>query len=363
MQDVFQLPPRDLEPRGRTGAEPRIDLVELERDVELPRRVRLPEIPARGEAGQRADPRDERFAGQHVDLHLRRLAGLQVVAIDLVDLRAQLHPPGFDDVGDRPSGKRGVPLAVLRQDHPREKHVRDVAVLFHRNDAVHGGLEHEAVDLRVRTLDGEPRLVARFFLHRQRRLVRRRARLDVLLELLQPPLRFLEREHVLLRVDLADELIRRDVELRAPHVVPGRQQVDLILRRLHGAVRLGLDDLLLGLGEVRLRLFEHELLIGGIELDDDLVFLDRRARGQQRDDAEHAPRRGGHERRAPAGAQVARRVDRQLQRAVHDRRRRNLFARRGEGRHRDRERRANRERRDGGDRPRDAPPLHDGLRI
>src|SRR5439155_3326484 len=73
MQDVVQLPPRDLEPRGRTGAEPRIDLVELERDVELPRRVRLPEIPARGEAGQRAHTRDERFPRQRIDLDFRRL--------------------------------------------------------------------------------------------------------------------------------------------------------------------------------------------------------------------------------------------------------------------------------------------------
>ena len=160
--------------------------------------------------------------------------------------------------------------------------------------------------------------MARFFLHRQRRLVRRRARLDVLLELLQPPLRFLEREHVLLRVDRADELIRRDVELRAPHVVPGRQQVDLILRRLHGAVRFGLDDLLVGLGEVRFRLFEHVLLIRRVELHDDVVFFDRGSRRPERHDTEQTARRRRHERRAPAGAQIPRCVHRQLQRTPHD---------------------------------------------
>ena len=47
--------------------------------------------------------------------------------------------------------------------------------------------------------------------------------------------------------------------------------------RLDGGVRLHLDDLLLGLGQLRLRLLERELLVGRIELDDRLAGLDRRA--------------------------------------------------------------------------------------
>ena len=103
--------------------------------------------------------------------------------------------------------------------------------------------------------------------HRERRLVGRGARLDVLEQLRQPPLRFLERQHVLLRVDRADELVGRRVELGAADVEPRGQQRDFVLRRLHRGVRLHLDDLLLGLGQLRLRLLERVLLIGRIELD------------------------------------------------------------------------------------------------
>ena len=61
----------------------------------------------------------------------------------------------------------------------------------------------------------------------------------------------------------------RRVELAAPHVEPRRQQRHLVLRRLHGGVGLHLHDLLLGLGELGLRLLERVLLIGRIELHHD----------------------------------------------------------------------------------------------
>ena len=87
-----------------------------------------------------------------------------------------------------------------------------------------------------------------------------------------------------------DELVAHRVELGAAHVEPRREQRDVVLRRLHGGVGLHLDDFLLGLGHLRLRLLERELLIGRIELHHHVVRLDRHAGRHQLDDAERARR-------------------------------------------------------------------------
>ena len=69
----------------------------------------------------------------------------------------------------------------------------------------------------------------------------------------------------------ADELVAGRVELGPAHVEPRGQQRHLVLRALDGGVRLHLDDFLLRLGQLRLRLLERVLLIGRIELDDRLA--------------------------------------------------------------------------------------------
>ena len=80
------------------------------------------------------------------------------------------------------------------------------------------------------------RLVLLLDEHGERRLVGRGARLDVLLELREPLPRFLEREDVFLRVDGADQIVGRGVELAAPHVVARGEERDGVLGGLHGAV-------------------------------------------------------------------------------------------------------------------------------
>ena len=74
-----------------------------------------------------------------------------------------------------------------------------------------------------------------------------------------------------------DQLVAGRVELAAAHVEPRREQRDVVLGLLHRRVGLHLDDFLLGLGQLRFRLLERELLIGRIELDDDVALLDRDA--------------------------------------------------------------------------------------
>ena len=244
--------------------------VTLADSQKLPRLARPDELP---------DPRLERLARQRIDLDDRRLTGHQVRAIALVDLGAHFHPAGLDHVGDRPSRPDLIAGAVLGQDHAPEDHpARRVPVFLQRDDAVERRLDHQAVDDLLRALHRELRLVPLLPHDRQRRVVGRRARLHVFLQLRQPAPRLLEREHVLLRVERADELVARRVELGAPHVEPRGQQRHVVLRALDRGVRLHLDDLLLRLGELRLRLLERVLLIGRIELDDRFAGLDRRAR-------------------------------------------------------------------------------------
>ena len=96
---------------------------------------------------------------------------------------------------------------------------------------------------------------------------------------------------------------------RAAHVEPRGQQRHVVLRRLHGRVGLHLDDFLLGLGKLRLRLLERELLIGRIELHHHVVFLDRHAGLDQLDDAERAADRRRDQRDRAPGAQLAGRVN------------------------------------------------------
>ncbi len=64
-----------------------------------------------------------------------------------------------------------------------------------------------------------------------------------------------------------------DVELGAADVEARGQQRHFVLRRLRRGVRLHLDDFLLRLGDLGLRLVDRELLIGRIELDDDVARL------------------------------------------------------------------------------------------
>ena len=124
------------------------------------------------------------------------------------------------------------------------------------------------------------------------RLARRCPGLRVLLELLQPALRFFERQEVFLGVDGADELVARCVELGAAHVESRGEERHLILRRLGRGIGLHLQDFLLRLGDFRPRLFERVLMIGRIEFDDGVAGLDGDAGGNQLDDAQHAARRG-----------------------------------------------------------------------
>ena len=151
---------------------------------------------------------------------------------------------------------------------------------------------------------------------RQRGLVGRGARLDVELQLCEPVTRFFERQDVLLRVDRADQIVGGRVELAAAHVVARGQQRHLVLGGLNGAVGLHLHDLLLGLRQFRFRLPERELLVGGIDLEDDVALPSPAVPvGTSLTRRSVPPADGAHQGRRPARTQFAGRVHGELQAA------------------------------------------------
>ena len=106
-------------------------------------------------------------------------------------------------------------------------------------------------------------------------LVVSRCVFDVGFELREPLLRLVERQHVLLGLDRAHQLVALDIQLGAADVVARVQQRDFVVRRLNRRLRVGLDDLLLRELQIESRLFEVEFLLGGIEFEDDVAGLER----------------------------------------------------------------------------------------
>ena len=234
-----------------------------------------------------------------------------------LDLGAHFHPSRFNNVDDRPSRPYLIAGAILRQDHSREDHAaRRVAILLDRYDAIERRANDEAFDDLLGALHRELGLVLLLERHRERCLVGRLPRFHVFLQLSESPPRFFKRQLVFLGIHRPDELVRRRVQLAASHVKSRGQQRHFVLRGLDGGVGLDLDDVLLGLVEFRLGLFEGVLLIRRIELDDRRARLDAHSSLHECDQAQHATNRGRNERDGAARAQIAIGMNGEFQRTL-----------------------------------------------
>ena len=128
---------------------------------------------------------------------------------------------------------------------------------------------------------------------------------DVRLELREPLLASSSVSTFCFGLDRAHQLVALDIELGAADVVARVQQRDLVVGRLNGRLRVGLDDLLLRELQIESRLFEVELLLGGIEFEDDVAGFEGQSRFCQLQDLElPAHRRHGQLHRA-RGAEIA----------------------------------------------------------
>src|SRR5579863_6516281 len=73
---------------------------------------------------------------------------------------------------------------------------------------------------------------------------------------------------------MGEQFVLLNIKLGLTYGVFCFEQRYLVLGRLDGGVRLGFDDLFLRLIELRAVLLQVVLLLGGVELDDDVVCLD-----------------------------------------------------------------------------------------
>ena len=123
--------------------------------------------------------------------------------------------------------------------------------------------------------------------HCQGRAVGRGARGQSLFKLGEPAPRLLEGQRVAPRLDGGDQVgVVHGLQLGPPHVEAGGQQGDVVLRLPHRGVRLHLDDLLLGLLQLRPALLERVRLLARIELHDDVPSTDRGAGAGQPDEGQ-----------------------------------------------------------------------------
>jgi len=257
------------------------------------------------------------------------LTGRDVRAVALGQLRRHLDARRVDHIGNRLTGERRVADPVVGHRAAEIDAAERLEIRANGDEPVERRPNMQALDVAFGHLHREPGLVALLTLTVGRRVDRIAMGLDVSFDLREALLRFLERQHVLLRLDGAHELVRLHVEFGAPHVVARVQQRDFIVALLHRRLRIGLDDLLLGKLQIEPRLFEVEFLFGSIELDDDVAGSHRGAGVRQLDDLELAAHRGHGKLRRARRAQIADGVHRHLHAAALHMRRRNRLRQRG----------------------------------
>ena len=195
------------------------------------------------------------------------LPGLEIGAIRLSDLRRNLQMRAVNHFRNRTSGIHLIPDVIIRQRHPIHKEsARGIAVAVNDHQPIDRRRDPHVLDVQLRVIHRQMRLVMFFLADRQRRIIRSAVRLDVLFQLRQSALGFFEREKVFLRVDRADQFILADLEFRFAHRVLCFQQCRLVFRRLHRGICLGFDDLLIGLLQVAAVLRQVVFLLAGVKL-------------------------------------------------------------------------------------------------
>ena len=247
----------------------------------------------------------QRRVGQRVHGHFGRLARRDVRAILLGQFGGDLNLGRVDHVGDRLPRERRVADTKVGHHAWKPDAAERHGVRAHGDEAVERRAHAQALDIALGDLHRQLRLVALLAQAVGRRAGGFAMRFHIGLELREPLLRLVERQHVLLGFDRAHQLVALDIQLGAADVVARVQQRDLVVGRLNGRRRVGLDDLLLRELQIEARLFEVEFLLGGVEFEDDVAGLERLSRfGELQNLKLPAHRRNGQLHRA-RGAEIA----------------------------------------------------------
>ena len=231
-----------------------------------------------GRSGGAADVLDlagELLAGEGDDADGDLLADGEVAAVEFADVGADFPTLEVGDLGDGHAGAGGVAELEGRQLHAPIHHVL-VGVLLDVDVAAGLGLEGHVLDVLagdvghdfgfvfLRLLDGDAGggggfLVGKSWVAWRRRL-RAASRRISFWRAVMAAIRGLRRH---LEFGEFDFVLGVDAWRTADSSSSGE------------GVGFGLDDLLLGFGEIGFGLLELELLFGGIELDDDIAGCDQ----------------------------------------------------------------------------------------
>ena len=176
-----------------------------------------------------------------------------------------------DDFGDRLPGERRVADAVVGHRAAEVDAAERLEIRAHSDDAVKRRADVQALDVALGDLHRQLRLVALLPHAVARCLVVSRWVLTSASSWASRCFASSSVRTFCSRLDRADQLVAQQVELGAPDVVAGVQQRDFVVGDLHGRLRVGLDDLLLGELQIEPCLLEIELLFGGVEFDDDVA--------------------------------------------------------------------------------------------
>ena len=246
---------------------------------------------ARRDAARRANRPLQVGAGHGIDGDPDALARGHVGALVLGQLGGDLDARRIDQIGDQLPGIRRVADAVSGITAP-EKTTPPNAIVF----------------IRSVTKPSNGARICRFWMLRRAtstatwafiRCSRSTAReavdavppaLHVHFELREAVARFLEEQLVLRGQHGADQFVGARVELGPPGLEARLQQRHLVVGGLRRGFGLGFRNLLIRELEVEGRLLERELLLGRVEVDDDVAAFHGGAVGDQLDDG-HAGRR------------------------------------------------------------------------
>ena len=190
----------------------------------------------------------KRLSGQRIEPEADGLTHAHIVPVTFSDTNCEIHLRWVEYLCDRASGLYLVSRPVIRQRHAAEEESsRCIHVSLDGDESVHRGDDVHAVEVLLRLVHGELRLVKFFLRKKNRGLARGMMRFNVVLQLGQNPLCLLKGKIVFLPIDFADEFVLLDIEFGAANVVSGLEKCNFVFGCLDLRVGVSFCDLLLSL--------------------------------------------------------------------------------------------------------------------
>ncbi len=273
--------------RGETRPQLFVRMVQFDGDRGVSSGPREEEITATGGDGLYRSV--EQFSRHSVDANLDRLADLHIYTVAFIYLCGDLHLVHVDDVRNGAAGVDLVALLILGEGHSTEKDPSCGTFILANNDEPVDRRAHlHVLDVFLRLIHGQLRLVSLLLIDGDGRLPGSGVRVDVLLQLLEGSFCLTQSKLTFLSVDGANQILLADFQFGLPHVKARFQKRGLVLSGLNRGIVLCLHDLLFGLIVVGAGLLEVVLLLAWIEIKHGVARLHLRASLEEMDDLQAA---------------------------------------------------------------------------